>query len=62
MIGISAERAQVIVHNNVVGRYQDLRLEIPATTCSSIAKSVEGVFFKSDKQVFFQSWVAVTPG
>jgi hypothetical protein len=56
-----ADHVTVVVSAPVVGRQQDVRLDMPATSCQAIAANDKGVFFKADKQVMIRSWVVLVP-
>jgi hypothetical protein len=51
----------VIVPKAVIGRNQDLRLDMQPGTCTPYASNDKGVFYKSDKPVFIRSWVVLVP-
>jgi hypothetical protein len=59
--GLHADHVTVIVPKAVIGRHQDLRLDMPAANCTSFASNDKGVFFKADKQVSIRSWVVLIP-
>jgi hypothetical protein len=59
--GLPADHVTVMVPNAVVGRQQDLRLDLPATSCTAMAANDKGVFFKADKPVMIRSWVVLAP-
>ena len=59
--GLHADQVTVIVPKGVIGRNQDLRLDMQPGTCTSYASNDQGVFFKADKPVFIRSWVVITP-
>ena len=59
--GLNADQVNVIVPKAIVGRMQDLRMDLQPGTCTPYASNDKGVFYKSDKPVFIRSWVVLTP-
>jgi hypothetical protein len=59
--GLNADQVNVIVPKAIVGRMQDLRMDLQAGTCTPYASNDKGVFYKSDKPVFIRSWVVLVP-
>jgi hypothetical protein len=59
--GLRADEVTVIVPKAVIGRNQDLRLDMQPGTCTPYASNDKGVFYKSDKPVFIRSWVVLVP-
>jgi hypothetical protein len=59
--GLHADQVTVIVPKAVIGRNQDLRLDMQPGTCTPYASNDQGVFYKSDKPVFIRSWVVLVP-
>lgn len=59
--GLHADQVTVIVPKAVIGRNQDLRLDMQPGTCTPYASNDKGVFFKADKPVFIRSWVVIAP-
>jgi hypothetical protein len=59
--GLNADQVNVIVPKAIVGRMQDLRMDLQPGTCTPYASNDKGVFYKSDKPAFVRSWVVLTP-
>ena len=59
--GLNADQVSVIVPKAIIGRMQDLRMDLQPGTCTPYASNEKGVFYKSDKPVFVRSWVVLTP-
>src|SRR5207237_2832088 len=59
--GLHADQVTVIVPKAVIGRHQDVRLDMQPGTCTPFASDKNGVFFKADKPVFVRSWVLIAP-
>ncbi len=59
--GIPADRAVVTVPTAVIGRTQDLRLDMAPAKCTPVASDDKGTYFQSDKQVIIRSWVVLNP-
>ena len=59
--GLNADQVTVIVPKAIVGRMQDVRVDVQPGTCTPYASNEQGVFYKSDKPVFVRSWVVLTP-
>jgi hypothetical protein len=59
--GLNADKVTVLVPKNVIGRAQDVRLDLPPGKCTPYASNEKGVFFKSDKPLFIRSWVVIAP-
>ena len=59
--GLNADQVSVIVPKAIIGRMQDLRMDLQPGTCTPYASNDKGVFYKSDKPVFVRSWVVLAP-
>jgi hypothetical protein len=59
--GLNADQVNVIVPKTIIGRMQDLRMDLQAGTCTPYASNDKGVFYKSDKPAFIRSWVVLVP-
>jgi hypothetical protein len=59
--GLNADQVNVIVPKAIIGRMQDLRMDLQAGTCTPYASNDNGVFYKSDKPAFIRSWVVLVP-
>lgn len=59
--GIPSTEATVVISTPVIGRMQDVRLDMGPGTCAPLVANEKGVFFQSDRTVVVRSWLMVNP-
>ncbi len=59
--GIPLTEAAVVIPTSVIGRMQDVRMDMGPGTCSPFVANGNGVFFQSDRTVVVRSWLMINP-
>ena len=59
--GIPANQVGLIVPKPVIGRMQDLRMDMADSLCLPMLADAKGVYFESLKPVTVRSWVVINP-
>lgn len=55
--GIPSADAVVVIPTSVIGRLNDVRLDMGPGTCTPLVANDTGVFFESDRTVVVRSWI-----
>ena len=55
--GIPTKEASVVIPTSVIGRLNDVRLDMGPGTCAPLIANDTGVFFESNKMVVVRSWI-----
>jgi len=59
--GIPSTQVAVVIPASVIGRMQDVRMDMGPGTCAPFVANDKGVFFQSDRTVVVRSWLMVNP-
>lgn len=55
--GIPSAEAAVVIPTSVIGRLNDVRLDMGPGTCAPLVANETGVFFESNRTVVVRSWI-----